>query len=111
MTIERADALWNRVLAVLHERGIIGEDETALTPAEVAAAAARLGDTRVQAFVTDFYYPLRYGHLSGGLSLDAAESLVDDIAGASEATHTAGAQAGTTDCSICGRRPAAVRDR
>jgi hypothetical protein len=106
-----ADTLWGRALAAAQALGIVPANVGALTPAEIARAARRRGDGRLETLVQGYYYPVRYGRATGTLRQEEAEKLVAELeAGrrpaAADTVSTPGTTAAADLCPVCGKRPA-----
>lgn len=77
---ENAEALWQRILASLEQRGQLPDNKETLTPAEIAAWAEKtFADPRLSQFVSAYYYPIRYGDMDGAMSETDVMALVNDL--------------------------------
>lgn len=73
-----AEGLWMRAVRAVNARRRLSANKS-LTPAEVAAEAARAGDDRLARLVTGWYYPSSYGSAPGQLSDDDARKVVEAL--------------------------------
>jgi hypothetical protein len=68
--------LWSRAVRATAARGLLPIDHSALTPAELSAAAAQRGERRLVKLVDAWYYPSSYGGVRGAMSDEEAARLV-----------------------------------
>lgn len=99
MTRERAKVLYDRILKVLAARGIAVDARA--TPADIAAEAARLGESRVRTFVDGVYYPLVYGSGATTLADGDAEDLVHALEAPVVVDRRAASDAAGADAGAC----------
>lgn len=74
----KAEMLWERLLDLLDQEGLLFHQAIQSTPAEIANhVRSKTGDTRIHRFVWSYYYPRTFGNMGGSLTDLDAEALVD----------------------------------